>query len=315
MPAYSASAPGKIILFGEHAVVYGRPAIAVPVLQVRAKAIVSADPRSAPGLVNLRAPDIGLDTTLAELPENHPLAAVLWKAAAAMNLSHIPACTIQVTSNIPIAGGMGSGAAVSVAILRAFSASLGHPLSDEQVSKLAFEVEVIHHGTPSGIDNTVITYARPVYYIKGKTIETLQVKRPFTLVIGDTGVQSPTASVVSDVHHGWETGLEKFEGLFDATGVIAVSARKSIESGSNDALGPLMDENHSLLRKMGVSSPELDRLVEAAHSAGALGAKLSGAGRGGNMIALISPEGSGHVAQALIEAGAVRTLVTEIRVT
>lgn len=315
MPAYSASAPGKIILFGEHAVVYGRPAIAVPVLQVKAKAIASVDPRSAPGLVKLRAPDIGLDTTLSDLPDNHPLAAVLRKAASAMKLSHIPACTIQVTSNIPIAGGMGSGTAVSVAILRAFSASLGHPLSDELVSRLAYEVEVIHHGTPSGIDNTVITYSRPVYFVKGKSIETLQVKRAFTLMIGDTGVQSPTASAVSDVRQAWEKAPEQFERLFDAIGEISASARKAIEAGAIDTLGPLMDENHALLGKMGVSSPELDGLVEAARSAGALGAKLSGGGRGGNMIALVTPESSGRVARVLEEAGAVRTILTEIHVT
>ncbi len=314
MPAYSASAPGKIILFGEHAVVYGRPAIAVPILQVRAKAIVSVDPRSAPGLVIIKAPDIGLETALSALPDNHPLAAVLWKAASAIKLSHIPACTIQVTSSVPIAAGMGSGAAVSVAILRAFSASMGHPLSDEQVSQLAYEVEIIYHGTPSGIDNTVITYAKPVYYIKGKTIETLQVKHPFTLVIGDSGVISPTMSAVSDVHQGWENARDRFEALFDAAGMIADSARKAINAGENDALGPLMDENHTLLSKMGVSSLELERLVEAARSAGALGAKLSGAGCGGNMIALVAPEGADRVARALQEAGAVRTILSEIRV-
>src|SRR4030066_1352046 len=178
MPAYSASAPGKIILFGEHAVVYGRPAIAVPILQVRAKAIVSVDPRSAPGLVIIKAPDIGLETALSDLPDNPPLAAVLWKAASAIKLSHIPACTIQITSSIPIAAGMGSGAAVLVGILGAFSDSMGHPLSDEQVSQLAYEVEIIYHGTPSGIDNTVITYANPVYFVKGKPVEILRVKQP-----------------------------------------------------------------------------------------------------------------------------------------
>jgi len=315
MPAYSATAPGKIILFGEHAVVYGRPAIAVPVLQVRAKAIVNFDPRSAPGRVIIRAPDIGLDTMLSDLPENHPLAAVIWKAASAMKISHIPACTIRVTSNIPIAGGMGSGAAVSVAILRALSASLGHPLSDEQVSKLAYEVEVIHHGTPSGIDNSVITYAKPVYFEKGKMIQILQVKRSFTLVIGDTGVQSPTVNVVSDVHNAWKKAGEQFEGLFDAVGAIAASARKAIEVGSFDSLGSLMNENHVLLRKMSVSSPELDGLVEAARAAGALGAKLSGAGRGGNMVALVTSESSDKVVRALVNAGAVQTIITEIHAT
>jgi mevalonate kinase len=315
MPAFSAYAPGKIILFGEHAVVYGRPAIAVPVLQVRAKAIVTFNPRSTPGVVKILAPDIGLDTTLSELPENHPLAAVLWKAASAMKLSHIPACTIQISSNIPIAGGMGSGAAVSVAILRAFSASLGYLLTDEQVLQLAYEVEVIHHGIPSGIDNSVITYARPVYFVKGKPIETLQVKHPFSLVIGDTGIQSSTSSAVGDVRQAWEKASDYYEGLFDKAGEIAAAARKSIESGTIESLGPMMDKNHDLLCKMGVSSPELDMLVEVARSAGALGAKLSGAGRGGNMIALVTPETSGAVSKALEQAGATRTIMTEVRET
>ena len=313
MPAYFATAPGKIILFGEHAVVYGRPAIAIPVMQVRAKATVTFDPRSAPGKVMLRAPDVGLEAALSDLPADHPLAAVLWKAASAMNLSHIPACTIQVSSNIPIAGGMGSGAAVSVAILRAFSTSVGHPLSDDQVSRLAYEVEVIHHGTPSGIDNTVITYARPMYFEKEKTIEALNVKLPFSLVIGDTGIHSPTAGVVGDVRLAWEKASEQFEALFDALGAIAASAREAIEAGSIDQLGKLMNENHAKLQMMGVSSPELDSLVGAARSAGALGAKLSGAGRGGNMIALVTPENAEVVAGALAQAGAKRTIITEVR--
>jgi mevalonate kinase len=312
MPAFSASAPGKVILYGEHAVVYGRPAIAIPVLQVRAKAMVSVDPRSFPGLVKFQAPDIGLEASLYDLPENHPLAAVVLKAAAAMKLNHIPACTIKVVSTIPIAGGMGSGAAVSVAILRAFSASLGHPLSDELVSQLAYEVEVIHHGTPSGIDNSVITYAKPVYFVKGRAIEILRVKQPFSLVIGDTGIQSPTSDVVSDVHTAWERSQTQFDVMFDTAGEIAAVARQSIENGSVEKLGPLMDENQVILTKMGVSSPELDRLIEAARSAGALGAKLSGAGRGGNMIALVTPGEAGRVAEALEKAGAVRTIITEI---
>lgn len=315
MPAYFATAPGKIILFGEHAVVYGRPAIAIPVMQVRAKATVTFDPRSAPGKVLLHAPDIGIEAELSDLTPDHPLAAVVWKAASAMNLSHIPACTIQVSSNIPIAGGMGSGAAVSVAILRAFSTSVGHPLSDEQVSRLAYEVEVIHHGTPSGIDNTVITYARPVYFQKGKTIEALNVKLPFSLVIGDTGIHSPTARVVGDVRLAWEKASTQFEALFDAIGAIAVSAREAIETGSIGQLGLLMNENHARLQKMSVSSPELDNLVEAARSAGVLGAKLSGAGRGGNMITLVSPENADAVAGALAKAGAKRTIITEVRAT
>ncbi len=312
MPAFSASAPGKVILFGEHAVVYGRPAIAAPVSQVRAKAIVIAEPKSPPGLVRLIAPGIGMKTTLEALPENHPLAVVIRKAAAELKLSRIPACSIQISSTIPVAGGMGSGAAVSAAVLRALSASIGHPLSDQQVSDLVYEAERIYHGDPSGIDNTVVTYARPVYFIKGKPIEILKVETPFALVIADTGIHSPTSVAVSGVHQAWESNPEQFEQLFDAAGAIAVSARKAIESGEVEALGPLMNENQALLRQMGVSSHELDALIEAALSAGAMGAKLSGAGRGGSIIALVAPEASAEVAQALLGAGAVGTIVTEI---
>ena len=312
MPAYSASAPGKIILFGEHAVVYGRPAIAVPVMQVRAKAIVMAEPRSPRGLVRLIAPDIGMETTLANLPEDHPMAVVIHKAAAAMQVTHIPACSIQITSSIPIAGGMGSGAAVSVAILRGLSALLGRPLSDEQISDLVYESELIYHGTPSGIDNTVITYARPVYFVKGQPIAILSVKQPFTLVIADSGIKSPTAVAVGDVRQSWESHPEKFEQLFDAAGAIATSGRQAIESGKVEALGPLMNENQDLLRQMGVSSPQLDKLVEAALTAGAQGAKLSGAGRGGSMIALVQPESVNLVTTALLNSGAVGTIVTQV---
>jgi mevalonate kinase len=312
MPAFSAYAPGKVILFGEHAVVYGYPAIASPVTQVRAKVTVSAEPKSPRGLVRLIAPDIGLETTLANLAENHPLAVVIRKAETAMKLSHIPACSIHITSTIPIAGGMGSGAAVSVAVLRALSVSVGHPLSDKEISDLVFEVEVIYHGTPSGIDNTVITYAKPIYFIKGKPIEILPVKRSFTLIIADTGVRSPTAIAVGDVQKARESDPERFEKLFDAARVIAIAARKAIKSGKVEALGPLMNENQTMLRQIGVSSPELETLIEAAIAAGAKGAKLSGAGRGGSMIAVVSPDASNEVTKVLLGAGAVGTIVTEI---
>lgn len=315
MPAFSASAPAKIILFGEHAVVYGRPALAVPVTQVRAKAIVKAEPGSPRGLVSIFAPDIGLETTLADLADDHPLAVVIHKAASAMGVSHLPACSIRITSTIPIAGGMGSGAAVSVAILRALSASLGHPFRDEQVSELVYEVERIYHGTPSGIDNTVITYARPVYFVKGKPVEILRVKKPFSLIIADSGVRSPTSLVVGEVRQSWQDHPAQFEQYFDAAGAIASAGRKAIESGELEPLGPLMDENHALLQQMGVSSLKLDALVEAARSAGALGAKLSGAGRGGSLIALVEPETSPAVTSALRDAGAVGTIHTEVQQT
>ena len=321
MPAFTASAPGKIILFGEHAVVYGKPAIAVPVTEVSARAVVRPDPRGAPGSVHIQAPAVGLDASLTDLPRDHPLAAAVNGVLTTLGVPRPPACSLRITSTIPVASGLGSGAAVSVALIRALSAFLGHPLSDEKVSALAYEVEKLHHGTPSGIDNTVITYARPVYFVRGspgsasepgEAIEALRVTQPFTILIGDTGVSSPTAIAVGDVRRLWQQDPSYYEALFDAAGQIARQARQAIENGRPEDLGKLMDSNHTLLQQMGVSSQELDRLVTAGRDAGALGAKLSGGGRGGNMIALVQPADAAIVARALSNAGAVHIIRTNM---
>jgi len=305
----TASAPGKIILFGEHAVVYGRPALAVPVTQVHATVTVEAG--AEPG-VWLEAPGIDLHCFLSAIPADHPLAAAVYHVVAALGVSLPEALKIRIHSTIPVASGLGSGAAVSVALIRALSAFLGQPLPDERVSALAYEVEKIHHGTPSGIDNTVITYARPVYFVKGRPIETFHAGQPFSLVIADTGIPAPTREAVGDVRKLWEAHPEECEKIFDEIGQIADLARQKITSGEWQALGELMDRNHLLLRQLTVSCPALDRLVQAARQAGALGAKLSGGGRGGNMIALIDKENAPAVTEALKSAGARRTIVTQV---
>jgi mevalonate kinase len=312
MPAILASAPGKIILFGEHAVVYGRPAIAVPVSQVKAKASVMAEPRALTSSIAIHAPDIDLDAMLADLPAENPLALAVRGTLHALGIDRSPAFSLRISSTIPLAAGLGSGAAVSVAVIRAVSVFLGHPLPDSTVSDLAYEVEMLHHGTPSGIDNTVIAYARPVYFTRGLPVEIFQAPVPFTVVIGDTGVTSPTARAVGDVRQAWLADPSHHEQLFDLIGRIAQAARQAIEGGHPDLLGPLMDENQAMLCKLDVSSPELDCLVAAARLAGALGAKLSGAGRGGNMIALAAPQQAQAVAAGLRAAGATRTIITSI---
>ncbi len=318
MPAISASAPGKVILFGEHSVVYGQPAIAVPVTQVRAKAIITARPDRPPGWVSLVAPNIGLEASLNDLPEENPLSFVVERVLEETTISRPPAMTIRITSTIPIAAGLGSGAAVSVAIIRALSEFLGQPLPDDRISTLAYEVEKLHHGTPSGIDNTVITYALPVYFRrtgkdKAQLVETFKVSQPFTILIGDTGIPSPTAITVADVRLAWQADPNTFEDICEGIGEIVVRSKRAIDHDDNKALGKLMDENNDLLVRMGVSSPELDNLVRAARQAGALGAKLSGAGRGGNMIALVRPVDAEQVAEALIAAGAANTIITVVK--
>jgi mevalonate kinase len=318
MPVISASALGKVILLGEHAVVYGEPAIAVPVEQVRARVMVSPEPRRPPGQVRLQAPGIGLDSTLEEISPAHPLARAVALVMEELGISRPPAMTIRVTSTIPVAAGLGSGAAVSVALLRALSEFLGHPLSQRRVSELAFEVEKIHHGTPSGVDNTVITYNKPVYFIRGGShlenrIETVSIGEAFHLVIANTGVPSPTGQIVGEVRRAWEADPDQYNALFHRIGELVDRARECIEQGKTETLGLLMDENHALLGEIGVSSIELDRLVHTARLAGASGAKLSGGGRGGNMIALVNSEAAGRVAEALQAAGAAQTILTAVR--
>ncbi len=308
----TASAPGKVILFGEHAVVYGRPAIAVPVTQVRATAAIDPAPPGS-GLI-IVASDLKKSIALSSAPGDEPLA-----AAARFTLEHLaaptPDATITIRSTIPIASGLGSGAAVSTALVRALASFSGSPLSAEEVSALVFEVEKIHHGTPSGIDNTVIAREQPVYFARKQIAKKvrLTVGDPFTLLIADTGKSSPTRRVVERVRQAWQRQKARYEVLFDQIGEIVDEARQAMEAGDIDTLGSLMGENHHLLIELSVSSPKLDKLVDAAHFAGALGAKLSGAGRGGNMIALVEDDFAGEVTEELKAAGAARVICTKVQ--
>ncbi len=303
------SAPGKIILFGEHAVVYGRPALAVPVAEFQANVDVSESARKG---VWIDAPDVNLSAELNVLPSDHPIASVIHNFLFLARVTSFPNLEIKITSTIPVASGLGSGAAVTVALTRALASHLKHLMNDEEVSAFAYEIEKLHHGTPSGIDNTVVTYARPVYFIKGQPSETFKVSKPFTIVIADTGISAPTKEAVGDVRRLWMHDRSRWETIFDKIGEVSFTARRALEAGKPELLGELMNENHQLLQKLTVSSQELDHLVEIARRAGALGAKLSGGGRGGNMIAFVEPERAQAVSFSLLEAGAKNTIITQV---
>lgn len=307
---FQATAPAKIILFGEHAVVYGRPAIAVPVNRLQATATVTpGDPGRG---VVLDLPDVGDRMTVTAEAAGQPLARVTALALQRLQLDPPPDWTITLRSTIPVASGLGSGAAAATAIVRSLAAAAGRALPPAEVSALVYESEKLFHGTPSGVDNTVIAYSQPVWFVRGQPPEPFALARPLTMIVGDTGVASPTSVAVGDVRQAWQAEPERFEALFDAVARMAQSARRAIESGAVGALGPLMDENHWALQQMGVSSPELDRLCQAGRLAGALGAKLSGGGRGGNMIALVQPAQAQQVVDALRAAGALSVFSTMV---
>lgn len=315
MTITEASAPGKIILFGEHAVVYGQPAIAAPLSHLRAWARVSDAPQAG---VYIAAPDVGEEHWLHDSDENDALAAAIRIVQQAARLPALPPLHIHVHSDIPIAGGLGSGAATAAALIRALARHLQLPEleDDERIAALTYEVEKIHHGTPSGIDNTVVSFEKPVYFMRRQPhnhIEPFAVARSLTLLVADTGQRSSTRAVVGDVRRRWQEDARRFDALFAACGDVVRRARAALQEGDLQTLGALMNENHRLLRQMTVSNARLDRLVQVARDAGALGAKLSGAGRGGNLIALVEPASLHTISRSLLAAGAHHVRPTELR--
>ncbi len=305
-------APGKVILLGEHAVVHGHPALAAPVHLLRARAELG--PLQATPLPDLRieAPDVGLSLWLHELDPSSAIAAALHLSQQALQLPSLPRVVLQLTSSIPVASGLGSGAAITLAIVRALSAYAGQTLPLEQQSAIVYQVDQIHHGTPSGIDNTVITYGVPIRFQSGTPPQRLRPGAALPLLIADSGCASPTGAAVAGVRQRLRDSPAETTAAFETIHQIVDRGTVAVEHGRLEELGACMNANHFQLRALGVSTPLLDRLVEAARLAGALGAKLSGAGLGGNLVALVPPGLAPAVTLALQEAGAVRILQTEV---
>lgn len=306
------SASAKIILLGEHAVVYGQPALAVPFSSLRSYAEITTSP-SGTGL-KLVAKDLDhqtfvLDASSREL--DNPLIQAAWLLLDYLDTPP-PDGIINLHSDIPIASGMGSGAAVTTALFRALLHLMNRSIPDEELNKLVYEVEKIHHGTPSGIDNTVIVFEQPIYFVRNQALERFRVGQPFMLLVGNTGIESSTKIAVSDVRLLYDSNADLISVKFKQIGELVRSGRTAIEDGDCISLGKIMSRNHQLLQELTVSSLELDTLVAAALDSGALGAKLSGAGRGGNMIALVNEERMTSVQQALLKAGAVQVYQTMI---
>lgn len=312
----TATAPGKLILFGEHAVVHGQPALAVPLTAIQAT--VTAETTLPGSGLHILLPDSRHHHTLRvhsiedkEIKE-HPLVYTAQLVLRALNISPPPDLKLILHSTIPLASGFGSGAAVSTAVARALSQALGHALDNETLNGVVYEVEKIHHGTPSGIDNTVIVYEQPVYFVRGKPLETFSIARPFKLVVANLGHATPTHITVGAVRELAEREPVSIQLIFQRIGEIVNQARGFIEMGQPELLGPLMNENHALLRELTVSDDELDRFCEISKQAGALGAKLSGGGRGGNMMALVDEKTAPAVQAVLQQAGAAKIFVTQV---
>ena len=275
---------GKVILFNEHFVVYGLPAI-VSAIGRKTTAVVEKGSGSGTEVNDCRPETPGYKAEkLREQQES------VQRMLKFMNINtehnHFK---ITLGGDLIAASGVGASAASCAAIARAFSEELVLNYSDEQVNQTAYEGEKGYHGTPSGIDNTAATYGGLIWYRRGgesQIMDRMKLRKPVEVVMGNTGIVADTKIVVADVKERKEKEAEKYAQIFKNADELAQKARKQLAAFDLPNLGISMNKNHEMLQQIGVSCDELDVLVVLARDNGALGAKMTGTGRGGYMVAL-----------------------------
>lgn len=296
------SACGKVILLGEHAVVYGRSALAAPVpLAVEARVV------DAKNGVELLIPRWGVEQRIPPLSE-HPagVAGILALLLQRLELTN-RSMKIEVFPNVPRAVGLGGSAALAVSVIRAFDSHFSLGLDDRRVNEFAFDCERSAHGTPSGVDNTVATYGKPILF-RGpgengqSSFEDVHLSRPLPLVVAQTGKESLTARTVAQVARSWRSNKARYESVFDQIDLLTLAAVEASRDGAFDELGELMNLCHGFLNALQVSTREIEEIVEVARRRGAVGAKLTGGGGGGSIVALC-PDGSDSVVSGIEAMG------------
>jgi len=252
-------ATGKLILCGEHAVVYGHPAIA---FAVERGTRVRLSPRPGPHA----------------LPSNDP------RLCRAMDALLGPeGFAVDIASDLPIGKGMGSSAALAVATLRAVHRLRATPASPQALFDAAMVAERVFHGNPSGLDVAAAIHGGLLGFTRQGGPQPLPSRPDWTVVVMDSGTQGNTAALVAGVAERRSASGEVQVALH-RIGALVTEAEAALDDPA--VLGPLLTENHALLRSIGVSTPKLDELVTLALNHGAWGAKLAGAGGGGVAIAL-----------------------------
>ncbi|HDD63990.1 MAG: mevalonate kinase [Thermoprotei archaeon] len=303
-----ASAPGKVIISGEHFVVEGQPAIAAAI-NLRAK--VSVSPTSEK-TIELFSKNYNLGVKLHDLEIISTIGSrelcvkifkpsiFLIKKLCDLSGEKYGGFKITIDSKVPPGSGMGSSAATSVAFTAALAKFLNLQLSKNEINSIAYEAEKIVHGKPSGIDNTVSTFGGIIAYRKGEGFIRLKPKiSEAYFVLADSGIERVTGDVVRNVLKLKERFPKIFDPIYHAAGRLAIRTALAIEEGDLEKLGQLMNINHGLLSAIGVSNLVLENLVYTARKNGALGAKITGAGAGGFIMALCDNSSLTNVKKAL----------------
>jgi len=274
---------GKAILLGEHAVVYGRHAIAAPI-PLAIKALVEDCDEG----IHLLIPRWGVEYRLATNPSERrsferPAGVVLDQ----LGLTKRP-MKIEVFPEVPRGMGLGGSAAMAVAIVRALDKHFKLGLKNEDVNRLAFESEKMAHGNPSGLDNTLACYGKALVFRTGDPplVEPLNIREPIPAVIGITGFEGLTATTVGRVREAWQQDKKLYERIFDQIDALTLRGIQAIQDNDLPTLGQLMNICQGMLNALQVSTPELEKLCAIARENGALGAKLTGGGGGGSIIAI-----------------------------
>ncbi|HGK0628607.1 TPA: mevalonate kinase [Streptococcus pneumoniae] len=283
-------AHSKIILIGEHAVVYGYPAISLPLLEVEVTCKVV--PAESPW----------------RLYEEDTLSMAVYASLEYLNITE--ACIrCEIDSAIPEKRGMGSSAAISIAAIRAvfdyYQADLPHDVLEILVNR----AEMIAHMNPSGLDAKTCLSDQPIRFIKNVGFTELEMDLSAYLVIADTGVYGHTREAIQVVQNKGKDALP----FLHALGELTQQAEVAISQKDAEGLGQILSQAHLYLKEIGVSSPEADFLVETTLSHGALGAKMSGGGLGGCIIALVTNlTHAQELAERLEEKGAVQTWIESL---
>ena len=312
MPAISRSACGKAILLGEHAVVHNQPAIAIPLSSKRIKVTVEPRILAPTGKIRVFSPLLDLDHDLTTLPENHPVFQAVRLTLSELNILQTPSCTLHITSTLPISSGLGSSAALAVATTRALSEFLGHPLDLETVNRIAFECETYVHGKPSGIDNTVVTYEKPILFQKGKKVEIFQPGKTFFFVLADSGVYKSTWATVASLAKDLEKEPARIQPKLEEIGQLSVQGKQALLDGDTSSLAAAINRNQSILEELDLSCTELDLLIEKSMESGALAAKLTGGGKGGHMLAFVEEDSLQPLLEILQELSGGKAFYTSL---